>query len=297
MGCVYMATSPDGRSYIGVTRHSPDVRWQQHCSMARRRHSPGYFAAALRQFRPETFVWRVLLIADDAAFLKEMEVRAIEAYGTLYPHGLNATVGGDGVSLDAATEIRRRRSSKKARSTKQFKKLAANIQRDYWTEERCRERAALIRQKWQDPAYRERLLASRKKPLQTAMLLRPAYGVASKRYWKRPEFRERVMEARKAAMTPELRVQIAETQRRVMEDPEARLRIAVSLNRYRNCVFRKGAEPRLPKFDRGGLLQDTIPKLPTEFSCAEAVRLGWMGREFSRALDRGWIVKVSGDAC
>lgn len=228
-------------------------------------------------------------------YLKELEVRAISAFGTLYPDGLNGTEGGDGMAADQVTELKRRKQLHKTKSTKAYRQKNLQIQREYWTPDKRAERAQMIREKWADPSYRERILAARKKPLQASFLLRPMRGEAVKRHWSRPEYREKMTVARAASVTPEYRMQVAETQRRVMEDPEARLRIAVSLNRYRECVFRKAAPPRLPKWDRGGLLQDTIPQLPETFACIDAVRLGWMGREFSRAIDRGWIVKVGGD--
>ena len=290
-----MATAPDGRSYIGVTRHSHDLRWQQHCSVARRSRWRGHIARAIRAFGPEAFCRRVLVVANDMLYLKEMEVRAIAAFGTLYPDGLNGTEGGDGMMADQITELKRRKQLHKTKSTKAYRQKNVEIQREYWTPERREERARLIQEKWADPSYRDRILAARKKPVQTTMLLRPVYGAAVKRHWQNPEYRERITRARAEAVTPEYRAKVAENQRRVMEDPAARLRIAVSLNRFRECTFRKAAEPRLAKYDRGGLLQNTIPSLPDTFDCADAVRLGWMGREFTRALDRGWIVKVSGD--
>lgn len=295
MGCLYMATAPDGRSYIGVTRHTADLRWEQHCSWARRKRS-GHLADAIRVYGGAAFRRRVLVIAKDANYLSALEVRAIAAYGTFYPMGLNSTPGGDGVrALDSFTAIRQRQSMAESKKTKQFRAKCALVQAAYWTPEKCAERATLIKEKWKDPDYRARILASRKKAIQMDLALKAPVGALSRKAWGKPGYRERMSAVHKNLITPEYRAMLVENQKRAMTNPETRLRIALSLNRYRDCVFKKGGEPKLPKHDRGGLLQDTIPQLPEMFSCADAVRLGWMGREFDRALDRGWIIKVSGD--
>ena len=72
-----------------------------------------------------------------------------------------------------------------------------------------------------------------------------------------------------------------------MEDPEARLRIAVTLNKSSNVWFVK-VSPR-PKRKKHSLVTRTLDQLADRFIGADAVRLGWMTREFERAIEYGLI--------
>ena len=108
MGCLYMLTSPSGNRYIGITKFTAEKRFKDHvysAGCARRRNTP--LSNAIRKYGEDTFGINTLVVADDWAYLQELERRAVKAYDTISPNGYNLTAGGEGV-LDMAPEARRR---------------------------------------------------------------------------------------------------------------------------------------------------------------------------------------------
>lgn len=99
MGCIYMRTSPSGKSYIGQTSFQEEKRWKEHCNIAFLKSSPGYnypLSRAIRKYGPDNFSCIILEDnIEDVNILHEREMYWINYYDT-FRHGLNATMGGEG---------------------------------------------------------------------------------------------------------------------------------------------------------------------------------------------------------
>jgi group I intron endonuclease len=104
MGCLYKITSPSEKAYIGITLGSFDERWKQHQKPAK----PGRRSAikdAISKHGAASMRCEVLVIADDAEYLAELERKAIVAFGTLAPNGYNLTGGGESASWHVDREL------------------------------------------------------------------------------------------------------------------------------------------------------------------------------------------------
>lgn len=111
MGCLYQLVFPDGKSYIGITSKTAEHRFRGHCMNAKSgiTEYPDYtpaqkaasdkkygfdnygklpwlttLGAAIREHGKENVIIRTLVISDDMAYLKELEIKAIKRYRTLY---------------------------------------------------------------------------------------------------------------------------------------------------------------------------------------------------------------------
>lgn len=108
MGCIYMRTSPSGKSYIGLTSFAENKRWKQHVSDAYNKNSPNYntpLCRSIRKYGPESFVCTILEDnISDPNYLKEREVYWISRYNT-FQKGLNATRGGDGCTITDTQKV------------------------------------------------------------------------------------------------------------------------------------------------------------------------------------------------
>lgn len=116
MASVYLATcAPTGRQYIGFTTRSPAERWRRHVQQAEQ--GGGYLLhAAIRKHGAEAFTVRELAGGLPAEVALELEIAAIEAYGTQAPGGLNLTGGGQGgAPSDVVREKLRRPKSAETR--------------------------------------------------------------------------------------------------------------------------------------------------------------------------------------
>jgi hypothetical protein len=297
MGCLYMLTFPNDKKYVGITTRDIEWRFKQHVSASVRNKT--YLAKAIKKYGADTIKKRVLVIANDADYLKDLEIKAIVAFNSKWPNGYNNTIGGDGVHGAASeTEINRRKKLSRTHKTPSAMKKNLEIQKQYWTEERKAQRAESIKQKWADPEYRAMILSARQKPLQMGFAFSKNKTDVKRRlrakHWDNPDFREGARQRNLARLSnPDELKKLSENQKRVMADPEMRLQIAHSLSKFKNRVFVKSGAPVLSKYDRGGLLQSSIPLLPNPFSAIDAIRRGWLGREFERAIDRGWIKQVN----
>lgn len=108
MGELYKLDFDNGKSYIGITTKTAVKRFKGH------RVAVGYARASCTALyrawqkygEPTLTVLSVLENSD----LKEAEVRAISAYGTLSPDGYNLTTGGD-LNTVLAKETRLRMSA------------------------------------------------------------------------------------------------------------------------------------------------------------------------------------------
>jgi hypothetical protein len=110
MGCLYMLTSPSGKSYIGITSKTAQQRFKKHVEHAFGKRENGVIYSALRKYKPEGFAVKTLAIAD-WSYLVDLEQKAIVAFGTRYPKGYNMTDGGEGTPGWVASDAARVRMS------------------------------------------------------------------------------------------------------------------------------------------------------------------------------------------
>ena len=96
LGILYMLTFPNGKSYIGITRRTAEARFCEHVAFASSGRRKFAVHSAIQKFGAESVTVKSLASAN-WQYLKELEVRAIAAFGTLAPSGYNLTQGGEGV--------------------------------------------------------------------------------------------------------------------------------------------------------------------------------------------------------
>lgn len=93
---LYLATSPSGKRYVGITSRSVADRWWEHLQEARAKRSNRALHNAIRKYGAASFVLTELDRADSWQELCVKEREAIAKFGTAAPAGYNLTTGGDG---------------------------------------------------------------------------------------------------------------------------------------------------------------------------------------------------------
>lgn len=97
-GIVYKATNIlNGKSYIGQTTRSLDVRKKAHINDALSGRSTTHFHKALKKYGEEFFKWEVLHTVASEKELNTFEIMSVIEYDTLNS-GYNMTEGGEGTS-------------------------------------------------------------------------------------------------------------------------------------------------------------------------------------------------------
>ena len=96
MGTVYKLTFPDGKSYIGSTIKSVDLRIKQHTYAGSCAYSPTLTGLAIKKFGE--FKVDILDEIDCIKSLRATEKKRIKEHNTLHPYGLNISIG-DGLNL------------------------------------------------------------------------------------------------------------------------------------------------------------------------------------------------------
>jgi hypothetical protein len=95
---LYQIRLPDGRGYIGVAKR-PCVRFTEHSRS-------GYeIGRAIRKAGKANVSFRVLACGDEE-YIYDLEERAVAAFGTRWPSGLNVATGGFGGHEDMLPEVR-----------------------------------------------------------------------------------------------------------------------------------------------------------------------------------------------
>jgi len=98
-GIVYKLTSPSGKAYIGISKHSLDFRMKLHL------RSNSYckaIKAALNKYGEAVFKKELLHDNVPLADLGRLEIMEIERHGTFAPGGYNLTRGGEINPMDHA---------------------------------------------------------------------------------------------------------------------------------------------------------------------------------------------------
>lgn len=106
IGCLYRIIFTNGKSYIGITSRTAELRFAEHVACSRGEKYRSAVHRALSKYGDEATRVETLVVAD-WEYLKALEVRAIAAYGTRPPFGYNLTLGGEGVvGFDAVTRAK-----------------------------------------------------------------------------------------------------------------------------------------------------------------------------------------------
>jgi hypothetical protein len=186
MGCLYQLTSPSGKSYIGITRKTAEDRFAGHVIHAIKGKRNTVLASAIRKYGSQTFDVKTLVIANDWAYLNELEKRAIIAFQSRRPHGYNMTDGGDGALMDRGENFGELVSRAMARPD-----IAEKVRR-------CAQLRAVT------PGWREKISASKTgKTIGPASTLRKErIAEARRREWADPDLRKKRIDANRASRAP-----------------------------------------------------------------------------------------------
>lgn len=111
MGTLYRLTSPSGKSYIGISSKTTEERWKKHIEHALGKRTSGVLYTALRKYGSDSFKVETLVIANDWAYLCDLEKKVIHAYNTKAPFGYNVSDGGEGVLGQRSEEVKARISA------------------------------------------------------------------------------------------------------------------------------------------------------------------------------------------
>jgi group I intron endonuclease len=110
---IYKATNKvNGKSYIGQTARSLDIRIKEHINDAK--HNADYpFCKAIHKYGIENFTWEIIVdCGNSQKLLNEGEKFFIDGYNTKIPNGYNLTDGGEGNSGWIPSEKTRQRMRK-----------------------------------------------------------------------------------------------------------------------------------------------------------------------------------------
>jgi group I intron endonuclease len=95
MGTLYKLTFPNGKSYIGITKHTIERRVNKHIQDSRCNIKNYAIHEAIRKYGEDSFEIRVLAMADENE-LPVLEIEAIKKHKTFGKGGYNLTAGGEG---------------------------------------------------------------------------------------------------------------------------------------------------------------------------------------------------------
>lgn len=216
MGCVYLATSPSGKQYVGMTTRTLAERWQGHCSDGRRGSSL-IFHNAIRKYGADAFTLETLFESDNEQELFEREIGEIARLATLSPRGYNMTVGGDGGELCAEAKARHMEAMLRVQADPEFreKHLIAVNRPDV----KARHSTSL-KKFWSDSAPRER-----QSEIQKARFSDPderaLQSARGKELWADPERRARQSEIQNA---PQCKMLKSEAIKALHNDPGSKYR-------------------------------------------------------------------------
>jgi len=121
-GILYKITFPNNKSYIGITSRSLKRRVIHHCSFAKTGKCSFPLQRAILKYGKNSFKAEILVICDDWKYLCDLEIRAIQKFKTLIPHGYNVALGGDAPSLGRKqTEQQKLQQSRRAKKRAKIK--------------------------------------------------------------------------------------------------------------------------------------------------------------------------------
>lgn len=235
---LYLAVSPSGKRYIGITSKGIADRWWEHMQEARAKRSNRALHNAIRKYGAKVFVLSELDRADNWQELCEKERTAIAKFGTLAPAGYNMTAGGDGFR------------GKHSDVTRQKMRLA-HLGKVKSAEHRQNLRIALTGRQHPPEVIRKILDTKRGKPLSEAQI-KGLSVMHTKNVGRVPttEHRQKIAEAHRGIPKPGLRgrplseerkakISAANSGRPLSDKHRAKLRAAWVLRRARRSQFQQ----------------------------------------------------------
>ena len=113
MAELYRLTSPSNKQYIGIAKNGLQNRFTVHVSEAKS-GSMTALHKAIRKYGPDAFVKEILVVSD-YEYIRDLEIKAIEAFNTKSPKGYNLTIGGDGTNGYSHTDCTKQKISNLAK--------------------------------------------------------------------------------------------------------------------------------------------------------------------------------------
>jgi group I intron endonuclease len=126
-GELYLATSPSGKRYVGITLQGVQARWREHVKLARlgRRSR---LSSAIRKYGEDSFKVEVIGTGTWEE-LNRMEPDTIARLGTLWPKGYNLRTGGNQPRHHQETRLRISSTmSGKRKSPEHRERIRASLQ-------------------------------------------------------------------------------------------------------------------------------------------------------------------------
>jgi len=284
-GCLYRLRFPNGKTYIGLSRHGLDWRWRRHLRQALDEGSQALVHRAIRQHGAASIRREVLLVADDLTYLGMMEVAAILRFGTLSPRGYNLVGGGEGTAQDLRAA---RRATWEAAG---YRENQSAKQRQAWAGgERRIAQAERTRALWAGE-YGERMRtrhAARPKAPPKALLTPDERAAALRQAWT-PERRLRQSAIIKAVAATRRDALSAQAQAQ-MADPAARMKIAKSVSLLGDKRFRKARKPV-----RGHILRALWDRIPEVATWEQLYQLGLRKQLIPKAVANGNLQVIDDD--
>jgi group I intron endonuclease len=114
MAELYRLTSPSNKQYIGIAKNGLQNRFSVHVAEAKSGSSTALHKA-IRKYGSDAFVKEILVVSD-YEYIRDLEIKAIEAFKTMSPNGYNLTIGGDGTNGYYHTDCTKQKMSDLAKT-------------------------------------------------------------------------------------------------------------------------------------------------------------------------------------
>jgi group I intron endonuclease len=114
MAELYRLTSPSNKQYIGIAKNGLQNRFSVHVAEAKSGSSTALHKA-IRKYGSDAFVKEILVVSD-YEYIRDLEIKAIEAFKTMSPNGYNLTIGGDGTNGYSHTDCTKQKMSDLAKT-------------------------------------------------------------------------------------------------------------------------------------------------------------------------------------
>lgn len=159
---IYKATSPSGKSYIGLTCQGLDKRKYDHYYSALKLKQDSKFYRALRKY-PEQMIWNVLKTGLSCDLARKYEMYYIKKMNT-YNNGYNSTFGGEkgeGMIFTPERILKMSAIGKQAFSTPESRQRMSETQKRLFSDPKYKKDHTL-RMKRIHSTYDARLINSKK---------------------------------------------------------------------------------------------------------------------------------------
>lgn len=157
-GCIYRLEFPSGKSYIGQTTWSAEIRLRVHLQDARKGSKCIVHYAIRKYGKPKLFVLEENVPIE---MLNDREIYHIKNWATLSPYGYNLTGGGEGLKNPSRnTIIKCSIRSKKLWGDSEYRQKIMHQRNEFMYKPEYREKqSAIAKSKW-NSEYREKMSAA-----------------------------------------------------------------------------------------------------------------------------------------